>query len=57
MKWFAIIFFIVLALGFLFVAIAAIAALFASAGYDVMEDELNKKRQELISKTTTNKRK
>ena len=57
MKWFAIIFFIVFALGFLFVAIAAIAALFASAGYDVMEDELNKKRQESISKTTTNKRK
>lgn len=57
MKWFAIIFFIVLALGFLFVAMAAVAALFASAGYDVMEDELNKKRQESISKTTTNKRK
>lgn len=57
MKWFAIIFFIVLALGFLFVAMAAIAALFASAGYDVMEDEQNKKRQESISKTTTNKRK
>ena len=57
MKWVAIIFFIVFALGFLFVAIAAIAALFASAGYDVMEDELNKKRQESISKTTSNKRK
>lgn len=57
MKWFAIIFFIVFALGFLFVAMAAIAALFASAGYDVMEDELNEKRQESISKTTTNKRK
>lgn len=57
MKWFAIIFFIVLALGFLFVAMAVVAALFASAGYDVMEDELNKKRQESISKTTTNKRK
>ena len=57
MKWFTIIFFIVLALGFLFVAMAAVAALFASAGYDVMEDELNKKRQESISKTTTNKRK
>ena len=57
MKWFTIIFFIVFALGFLFVAMAAIAALFASAGYDVMEDELNKKRQESISKTTTNKRK
>ena len=57
MKWVAIIFFIVLALGFLFVAMAAVAALFASAGYDVMEeDELNKKRQESISKTT-NKRK
>ena len=56
MKWFAIIFFIVLALGFLFVAMAAVAALFASAGYDVMEDELNKKRQESTSKTT-NKRK
>ncbi len=56
MKWFAIIFFIVLALGFLFVAMAAVAALFASAGYDVMEDELNKKRQESISKTT-NRRK
>ena len=57
MKWFAIIFFIVLALGFLFVAMAVVAALFASAGYDVMEDELNEKRQESISKTTTNKRK
>ena len=57
MKWFAIIFFIVFALGFLFVAMAAVAALFASAGYDVMEDELNKKRQESISKTTTKKRK
>ena len=57
MKWVAIIFFIVLALGFLFVAMVAVAALFASAGYDVMEDEQNKKRQESISKTTTNKRK
>ena len=57
MKWFAIIFFIVFALGFLFVAMAAVAALFASAGYDVMEDEQNEKRQESISKTTTNKRK
>ena len=56
MKWVAIIFSIVLALGFLFVAMAVVAALFASAGYDVMEDELNKKRQESISKTT-NKRK
>lgn len=57
MKWVAIIFFIVFALGFLFVAMAVVAALFASADYDVMEDELNKKRQESISKTTTNKRK
>ena len=57
MKWVAIIFFIVLALGFLFVAMAAVAALFASAGYDVMEDEQNKKRQESTSKTTSNKRK
>lgn len=57
MKWVAIIFFIVFALGFLFVAMAVVAALFASAGYDVMEDELNKKRQESISKTTSNKRK
>ena len=57
MKWVAIIFFIVFALGFLFVAMAAVAALFASAGYDVMEDELNEKRQESISKTTSNKRK
>ena len=57
MKWFAIIFFIVFALGFLFVAMAAIAALFASAGYDVMEDELNEKRQDSMSKTTSNKRK
>ena len=57
MKWVAIIISIVFALGFLFVAMAAVAALFASAGYDVMEeDELNKKRQESISKTT-NKRK
>ena len=58
MKWFAIIISIVFALGFLFVAMAVVAALFASAGYDVMEeDELNKKRTESISKTTTNKRK
>lgn len=57
MKWVAIIISIVFALGFLFLAIAAIAALFASAGYDAMEDELNKKRQESISKTTSNKRK
>lgn len=57
MKWVVIIFSIVFALGFLFVAMAAIAALFASAGYDVMEDEQNKKRQEQISKTTSNKRK
>lgn len=57
MKWFAIIISILIALGFLFVAMAAVAALFASAGYDVMEDELNKKRQESISKTTSNKRK
>lgn len=56
MKWVVIIIFIVFALGFLFVAMAAVAALFASAGYDVMEDELNKKRQDSISKTT-NKRK
>ena len=57
MKWFAIIISIVFALGFLFVATAVIAALFASAGYDVMEeDELNKKRQDSISKTS-NKRK
>ena len=51
MKWFAIIISIVLALGFLFVATTVIAALFASAGYDAMEDELNKKRQESTSKT------
>ena len=57
MKWFVIIISIVFALGFLFVAMAAIAALFASAGYDVMEDDLNKKRQDSISKTTINKRK
>lgn len=56
MKWFTIIISILIALGFLFVAMAAVAALFASAGYDVMEDEQNKKRQESISKTT-NKRK
>ena len=56
MKWVAIIFSIVLALGFLFVATTVIAALFASAGYDAMEDELNKKRQESTSKTS-NKRK
>lgn len=56
MKWVAIIFSIVFALGFLFVATTVIAALFASAGYDVMEDELNKKRQESTSKTS-NKRK
>lgn len=52
MKWVAIIISIVFALGFLFVAMAVIAALFASAGYDVTEDELNEKRQESISKTT-----
>lgn len=57
MKWVAIIISIVFALGFLFVAMAVVAALFASAGYDVMEDELNKKRRESISKTTSNKRK
>lgn len=57
MKWFTIIISIVFALGFLFVAMAVVAALFAIAGDDVMEDELNKKRQESISKTTTNKRK
>ena len=57
MKWVAIIISIVFALGFLFVAMAVVAALFASAGYDEMEeDELNEKRQESISKTT-NKRK
>lgn len=56
MKWFAIIISIVFALGFLFVATAVIATLFASADYDEMEDELNKKRQESTSKTT-NKRK
>ena len=56
MKWAAIIISIVFALGFLFVAMAAVAALFASAGYDVMEDELNKKRQESTSKTS-NRRK
>ena len=56
MKWFSIIISIVFALGFLFVAMAAVAALFASAGYDVMEDELNKKRQESTSKTS-NRRK
>ena len=56
MKWVVIIISIVFALGFLFVAMAAIAALFASAGYDVMEDELNEKRQDSINKTT-NKRK
>ena len=56
MKWFVIIISIVFALGFLFVAMAVVAALFASAGYDV-EDELNEKRRESISKTTSNKRK
>ena len=56
MKWVAIIFSIVFALGFLFVAMAVVAALFASAGYDVMEDELDKKRQESTSKTS-NRRK
>lgn len=56
MKWVAIIISIVFALGFLIVAMAVVAALFASSGYDVMEDELNKKRRESISKTT-NKRK
>lgn len=54
MKWVAIIISIVFALGFLFVAMAAVAALFASAGYE--EDELNENRQDSISKTT-NKRK
>ena len=56
MIWFAIIISILIVLMFLFLAMAA-AALFAIAGDDVMEDELNKKRQESISKTTTNKRK
>lgn len=57
MKWVAIIFFIVLALGFLFVAMAVVAALFASAGYDETEVGKTNKRTESISKTTTNKRK
>ena len=55
MKWVTIIISIVFAMGFLFVATAVIAALFASAG-DNMEDELNEKRQDSISKTS-NKRK
>ena len=54
MKWFAIIISILIALIFLFLAMAA-AALFAIAGGD-MEDELNEKRQDSISKTS-NKRK
>ena len=54
MKWFAIIISILIALMFLFLAMAA-AALFAIARDDVIEDELNERRQE--SKTTTNKRK
>lgn len=54
MKWFAIIISILIALTFLFLAMAA--ALFAIAGDDVMKDEQNKKRQESISKTK-NKRK
>ena len=57
MKWVAIIISIVFALGFLFVAMAAVAALFASAGYDEMEFRKTNKRTESISKTTTNKRK
>ena len=56
MKWVAINISIVVALVFLFEAMVAVVAFFASAGYDVMEDEQNKKRQESISKTT-NKRK
>ena len=56
MKWVAIIISIVFALGFLFVAMAAVAALFASAGYDEMEVRKTNKRTESISKTT-NKRK
>lgn len=54
MKWLAIIISIVFALGFLFVAMAVVAALFASAGYE--EDELNEKRQESISKTTNSRK-
>ena len=57
MKWVAINISIVVALVFLFEAMVAVVAFFASAGYDVMEDELNKKRQESTSKTTSNKRK
>ena len=57
MKWVAIIISIVFALGFLFVATAVVAALFASAGYDEMEVRKTNKRTESISKTTTNKRK
>ena len=57
MKWFTIIISIVFALGFLFAAMAVIAALFASAGYDEMEVRKTNKRTESISKTTTNKRK
>ena len=65
MKWVAIIISIVFALGFLFVAMAAVAALFASAlvavmfanvDYDEMEVGKTNKRTESISKTT-NKRK
>ena len=56
MKWVTIIISIVFALGFLFVAMAAVAALFASAGYDEMEVGKINKRTESISKTT-NKRK
>ena len=57
MKWVAIIISIVFALGFLFVAMAVVAALFASAGYDEMEVGKTNKRTESISKTTSNKRK
>ena len=56
MKWVATIIAVIIFLVFLFMAAALVAVMFANVDYDEMEDELNEKRQESISKTT-NKRK
>ena len=57
MKWVVLIIAVIIFLVFLFMAAALVAVMFANVDYDEMEDELNEKRQESISKTTTNKRK
>ena len=57
MKWVVLIIAVIIFLVFLFMAAALVAVMFANVDYDEMEDELNKKRQESTSKTTSNKRK